>query len=324
MDTGNKLRVGFVGSGFIARIHAQAMQELDEAEPVAWSAGHLEHAANAAGEFGGQAVSAEELLASPEIEVVVISTPTPLHASQTIRALEHGKHVFCEKPLARNDEQAAAILEAARHSQGRLFVGHTLRFFANYARARELLRAGAIGTLQNAICRRLNPLSAAGSWFWEYDQSGGCILDLMIHDFDFLNWCVGKPTRVEVETEPGKDPRGMLHAMAHLYFESGAKAQVEGSWRHDCFERSLVLEGDRGRLAIDPTDEVLHLEDDRGSHTVPVSGRDPYVEQMSHFFHCLRTGSRFCVTPEEARQALAVSLAGLKKIEKQRGTANTG
>ncbi len=309
------LQIGFIGSGHIARVHAKALLAIGGAEILAWSAQHRERAAAAAQEFGGEAMADSAVLAHKDIEIVIVSTPTPLHAAQAIAAMAEGKHVFCEKPFARTATQADEMIAAAERWQRKLFVGHTLRFFPIYQQARQLLLSGAIGYVRRARCRRLN-LSPAGRspWFCDFAQSGGCILDLMIHDFDFLNWCFGVPTRVEVETKPDQDPAGWRHAIVHLYFKNGVRAETEGSWKHDRFEQSLQLEGDRGTLSADFSGNVLRLEDKHGTQVLEIPARDPYHEQMKHFLQWVRGEASLLVTPQDARAALAVALAGLKKL----------
>ncbi len=313
------LRFGFIGAGRIARVHAQVLRELGGTEMVAWSAGHWHNAEKAAAEFGGQAMMTDDLLKHPGLDVVLVSSPTALHHEHVLAALAAGRHVFCEKPMARTESQAQAMLTAARQSTGRLYIGHTLRFFPRYARARELLRAGVIGTLRKVACRRLNAATAEerGSWFHDFQQSGGCVLDLMIHDFDFLQWCLGKATRVEAETVPSKDPEGWQHAIVHLYFKGGARAEVEGSWLHHRNERSLLFEGALGRIMIDPDDGLLHVESSRGREVVAVPAVDGYRAQMIQFLDHLRHGTPLLVTPEDSFSALTIALTALRKLGKE-------
>lgn len=319
MPNAGDFRFGFVGAGRIARVHAQTLRELGGAEIVAWSAGHWHNAEKASGSFGGQPMTSEDLLKHSGIDVVLISSPTPWHHEQAITALARGKHVFCEKPMARHEEEAQAMLAAAGSAERGFYIGHTLRFFPRFAKARELLRAGAIGTLHRVVSRRLNapPGEARSSWFYNFAHSGGCILDLMIHDFDFLQWCLGKPTRVEAETVPNKDPEGWQHAIVHLYFKGGARAEVEGSWLHHRHERSLLFEGDSGKITIDPDDGLLRLENSQGMQVIEVPVVDGYRAQMQHFLQHLRAGTPLLVTPQDAASALSIALTALHKLGKE-------
>lgn len=303
----------------MARVHAQVLRELGGTEMVAWSAGHWHNAVRAAAEFGGEAMMTQDLLKHPGLDVILVSSPTALHHEHVIAALAAGRHVFCEKPMARTERQAEAMLNAARQSSGCLYVGHTLRFFPHYAKARELLRAGVIGTLHKVTCRRLNAMTAEdrSSWFFDFSQSGGCVLDLMIHDFDFLQWCLGRATRVEAETVPSKDPAGWQHAIVHLYFKGGARAEVEGSWLHHRHERALLFSGELGRITIDAEDGLLHVENNRGRELVPVPTGDGYRAQMRQFLDHVRHGTPLLVTPEDSYHALTIALTALRKLGKQ-------
>jgi len=309
------LKFGIIGTGYSARNHARAFRQIEGAEIVAWASGHWENAVAASREFGGNAMTTEELLAYGGIEAVVIATPISCHAEQMMKAAEHGKHVFCETPIARTEAQANDMIAAAEKSKIAFYVAHTLRFVPQYAEARLVLLSGAIGSLRRAICRRLNqPPSDRGAWYYDFTESLGCILHLHIHDFDFLNWCLGKPSRVEVETMPGIDTSSLMHAIVHLYFASGARAEVEGSWMNDKNEYSLTLVGDSGKLMLHSSDAWLRIE---GGQPIEVTPRDPYVAQMAHFIEHVRARTRLLVTPAEAAAALSISLAALKKFERR-------
>jgi predicted dehydrogenase len=311
------LKIGFIGSGHIARVHARALHARGGAEIAAWSAQREERAAAAAQEFGGEAMTTAALLARQDLGLVIIATPTPLHAELALAAMTQGKEVFCEKPIARTAAQANDMMAVAERLQRKLFIGHTLRFFSVYQQARKLILDGAVGNVRRVRCQRLNlPPATRSPWFFDFEQSGGCILDLIIHDFDFLNWCFGAPTRVEVETKPDKDPAGWRHALVHLYFQNGVRAEVEGSWLHDRFQQCFKIEGDRGTLSADGAYGPLHLENKAGGRVIEVPAHDPYQEQMKHFLQFVRGETASLVTPQEAGAALAVALAGLKKLAK--------
>ena len=318
MSARKKIKIGFVGSGHMANIHASALREIEGVEFDSWTASERENAAKSARKFGGKPLPLEALLKAKDIDVIAISTPTHLHHEQIIKAIQSGKHVFCEKPIAREQIQAEAVLKACKETQQKIYIGHILRFYPCYRKARDLLLSGEIGVLRRVVCRRLIPLPPEKSaWLLDYAKSGGCILNLLIDEFDFLNWCLGMPTRVEVEAHPDKDPRGITHARVYLYFENGSKAEVEGGWTDDCHEISLCFEGDDGKIFIDSLEGSVKIEDQSGLTQIDVSSDSPYLLQMEHFIKQLRSDSPFLISLEDACDALSISLSGLKKLEKQ-------
>ena len=319
MGKHKNLRFGVIGAGHTARLHAQALRSIPGADITAWAAAHVENATRAADEFGGRPMTASELLERDDVDVVIVATPTDRHARLTIRALQRQKHVFCEKPMTRTLAEAEAVCEAESQSSARLFVGHTTRFFENYRRARELLLAGEIGRLRRIVCRRLNYLLAPPTaWFWEFERSGGCILDLLIHDFDYLCWLQGQPSRVEAGTDPTKDPSGFKHAFVYLRFANDVRAEIEGSWIDTTKQRMVLFEGEAGQIRLDSVAEPLTLENRRGRTEFAIAATDPYQSQMQHFIDRLVSEKPFRVTSEDARNALAVALTALHKLTRKK------
>src|SRR5258705_5887478 len=136
------LRVGVLGTGFAGSMHARSALATPGAKVVAVAAVPLDDAAALARECGARVASAEEICAAKDIDLVVVATPTHLHAAHAIAAARGGKHVFCEKPLARTLADAQAMVRACDEAGGTLAVGHGVRFFLEYRQAKELVRPG--------------------------------------------------------------------------------------------------------------------------------------------------------------------------------------
>lgn len=310
-----KIGLGFLGAGGITHAHARGLQRLKNVEIVAWSSGSGESARKQATAYGGKAVSEQELLAMPEVDAVLICTPTPLHHEQVLAALAAGKRIFCEKPFARTHEQAE---ELAAQANGRIYVGHVLRFFHEYRRAREIVQRGDLGDIKHVVCRRLNPPPrGSGDWFHDAEQSGGVLLDLVIHDFDWLLWTFGPAASLTARGVAGKDPAGWRHAIAELRWDSGMKAEVEGSWLHPQHERHLLVEGTRGTLLVGPEQaDTMLLRKSGYEKTIPLAGLpDPYQIQMQHFAAWLMGLNEPVVAVADAVAALEVSLQALAALQ---------
>jgi predicted dehydrogenase len=131
------MRVGVIGAGSAGAMHARSLRGLDDAIVVAIAAATPEEAAPLAAEFGARVASASELCSAKDIDLVVVATPTHLHAEHAIAAARTGKHVFCEKPIARTRAQAEEMVRAADDAGVSLAVGHVVRFFPEYRQARS-------------------------------------------------------------------------------------------------------------------------------------------------------------------------------------------
>ncbi len=139
----------------------------------------------------------EDLVADPEIEVVDICMPTPLHAPLTIAALRAGKHVFCEKPMSLTAADCAAMEEAAKSSGRHLMIGHCLRFWPQYVKAGEIVQSGEYGRPIYAEFHRASPapIWSDSDWYMKSEQSGG-VFDMHIHDIDVALWWFGRPQSI--------------------------------------------------------------------------------------------------------------------------------
>ena len=306
-----KFALGFIGSGRIARRHAAALAEIAAVEIHAWSAGNFSNAEASAAEYGGTAMQTDSLLADPNIHAVLICSPTHLHQEHIHKALRSGKKIFCEKPITRHLHEIDDIIEAGRQH---LYIGHVLRFFHAYNRARQIIQRGDLGKIQHVVCKRLGRKKTdSTTWMLKPELSGGVLLDLAIHDFDWLLWTFGEANELGLKIDPEKDPHGWLHAITQLSWQDGLKATVESSWLNDVFETGLFVEGEQGTLSVDPghPDEIV-LKSIQYERAIPLTGLpDPYKMQMRHFVGWLNGLLDPIVTLDEARAALALSLRAI-------------
>ncbi len=192
------LRFGILGSGFMGRTHAEALRQLaGQATLVAVAGGG--RAAGLAADFGMAAEpSAEVLLARPDVDAVVITTPHHLHADAAVLALKSGKHVLVEKPLATTVADADRMLAAARSARRVLATAYHQRFRTNNRAACELLRQGALGPLETVSVSMPSPrvtgMSNFGSdWAWWNDPASvGHMINSLPHGIDLLRWALQK------------------------------------------------------------------------------------------------------------------------------------
>ena len=274
----------------------------------------------------------DAVLADPEIDVVDICLPTPLHRTIAERSFAERKHVFLEKPIALTLEDADAIVRAAEESGRQLMVGLVLRYFAEYVEIERRIRSGELGRPLAAAAYRLSPPADWADWYADASQSGGPPVDLMVHDFDQMNSLLGTPRSVFARAISLAEPAYPDHVVA-IVEHDGGEASVEGSMampssypfsagiRVLC-ERGVIEHGFRAAPAEDggniggDVQSFLRLHPSDGpSQELRVEGGDPWAAELAEFVSCLEQGRPVeRGTGRQAREALAVSLAASRSL----------
>lgn len=207
----------------------------------------------------------QDIVKEPAVDVVFIATPTPTHREFATEALRNGKHVFCEKPVALTLDDAEAMYEAAQNSGGKLLmIGQVLHYWPDYVQAHNIVTSGKIGEVR--IARTSRCVCMPTGWYADEVQSGGVILDLALHDIDFLIWTLGPVDSVYAQGENclGKGMAEFIdYAQIQLNFASGAIAHVEASWAVPPtfpFSTSLEMSGTNGLIQMDNSEQATSLE----------------------------------------------------------------
>ncbi|HEX2134754.1 MAG TPA: Gfo/Idh/MocA family oxidoreductase, partial [Microvirga sp.] len=234
-------RLGFLGVGWIGRHRMRAIAEAGAAEVAAIADPSPEMAAEAAKAApGAELVSSLDDLLDLDVDGVVIATPSALHAEQSIRALERGAAVFCQKPLGRTAAEARAVVDAARAADRLLAVDLSYRFTEGMRRIREAVRSGELGRVYAADLVFHNAYGPDKPWFYDPVLSGGgCVMDLGVHLVDLALWVLDFPTVEEVSARlfAGGEPLGRRpdqvedYAIATLELQTGAAVRLACSWR---------------------------------------------------------------------------------------------
>ncbi len=316
--------IAILGAGMMGNVHARAYKAIDQKNSL-WIVDPVESRAKAISDkYGATVASFEEVLGKGGVDIVDICTPTFTHRELAVRALEAGKHVFCEKPVALKIEDARAMDWAAKKSGRKFMVGHVVRFFPQYARVRELAAAGDIGEIVMARLYRGGsfPSHGVGNWFANTAKSGGVFVDLSIHDFDFLRKLLGPVKTVEarsvaLSSERKKD--SFDHGMAILRFESGALAHIEGSWAEPAgmpvnFGTFYEFVGTKGMITNSYERETtLRLQtsiDGKPKYSQENPAYfDPYTEELKSFILSIEEDREVSVNGQEAIESLRVALA---------------
>ncbi|MFY0758903.1 Gfo/Idh/MocA family oxidoreductase [Metabacillus dongyingensis] len=265
----------------------------------------------------------EAMNSVPVIDIIDVCLPTYLHKEFVMQAADLGKHVICEKPLARTKEDAQEMIAYCNEKGVKLFVGHVLRFFQEYKKSKEIVDSNEIGKPVMVRTKRGGVFPEAwNDWYADFQKSGGLVLDMVIHDIDFLRWCFGEVERVYGKSVLGRSFNRIDYALLTLRFESGVIAHVEGTWAHQGFSSSIEIVGDKGIIEYDSSKEQsiysqIRQKENSGGVTIPSSPlkEDPYFQELAHFLDCIENDLEPLVSAEDAYKALEISLAGLESIK---------
>jgi predicted dehydrogenase len=328
------MRIGIVGLGFMGTTHARAWPSVSAARLAAVVSSD---AAKLAGELsnisgnlnrGGEPIDLgdakrygtfAELIADDAVDAVDLCTPSYLHAGQAAMALEAGKHVLVEKPMATTLEDCRRMLVAAAASGKVLMVGHVLRFWPDYAAALKLIRSGSLGKLRSAFLRRKCAAPAWSPWLRDKSKSGGAVLDLLIHDFDFCRQLLGVPSRVEARGSEDSAKGIDLIETRLDYGSDGPQVLVSGGWHHPSgypFSMEFTLVCDEGTLDFRSGDRALTLyRADGSSEAVKLTQEDGFEAELAAFVAASQAGKAPAVCPpEESADAVAMaSAAGVSR-----------
>lgn len=181
-------RVGLVGCGTIGSVHAQGYTRMEDVELAGIVEVREDHGRAMAQLFHTTWYpTIEALFEEAEVDVIDICVPTYLHRGYVETAARAGKHVICEKPMARTLADAQAMIDVCEENGVRLFIAQVLRFFPQYRKAYELLQAGAVGQVGTVRTTRGGVFPTSwNDWYASAENSGTLIVDMIIHDFDFL------------------------------------------------------------------------------------------------------------------------------------------
>ncbi len=334
------INVGIVGTGFMTVAHLKAYQKTPGAKVVALC---NPSGRNLDGDFSKVAGNVGDpnpvrldmtqvkayrdvasLLADPDVQAIDICTPTRTHVDIALAALAAGKHVLVEKPLARRTGDARRIVEAADAAARRgifLMPAMCIRFWPEYAWVHRAIRAETYGRVLDARFRRV---AQAPGWghghFLRGDDSGGGLLDLHIHDTDFILHCFGKPRSV---TSGGyARVSGAIDHVCTLYrYPDGPVVTAEGSWAMSegfGFNMAFTVNFERATVDFDLARgaEAMRLfVPGAPATTLKPDGGDGYIGELRHFFESIAAGrAPSVVTPADGMAAVEVCEAEERSI----------
>ena len=321
-----QIRMGVLGAGRIGRIHAENLAfRIPGAEVVAVADVNLSaaEACAAACHMDRAYEDPRRVIEAPDVDAVLICSSTDCHADQLEQAAAAGKQIFCEKPidldLARIDQALAAVESAGV----KLMIGFNRRFDPGFARARQMVQEGRVGTphLVRITSRDPEPPPA------EYAAaSGGLFLDMTIHDLDMARWIIGSDVdeihaMTAVLVDPAIGEAGDVDtAVLSLRYASGALGTIDNSRRAVYgYDQRLEVFGDQGCVVVGnetPSRAVLSRAEgvvsDTPLHFFLERYREAYVAELQEFVSCLQQDRAPSVTGADGRVPVLMALAAQK------------
>jgi len=306
--------------------HLKAMKNIPDAEVVAVSSNVPEALAGDLTNVGGNlGVAGEKFdfsamnryedwkdaVRDPVAEAVDLCLPTHMHAPAAIAALESGKHVLVEKPIALRGEDADRIIAAAGKAGKQVMTAQVLRFFPDYLPLIELNRSGEIGPMRAALFRRRCAAPTWGEWLPDASKSGGGVFDLLVHDVDMAVHLFGYPVAVSA-TGHVDVARGIDVVTGELHFADGSAAVITGGWHHPKsypFSMEYTVSFDGGTVEYSSMGREPKLYRDNGEEEDLVKPeKDGYQAEIEYFIECVSSGKRPERCPPE-ESAAAVKIA---------------
>ncbi len=323
---GRPVRLAIVGTGGMGSYHAVGIKDDPDVE-VTWAVDlDLERANRLAAATGATVTaSLDDALADPELDAVLVALPTSLHRMATEKAAAAGKHVFCEKPIARTVEDGQAMVAACDAAGVTLMIGHVVRFFPEWARIKEILDSGELGQVAMVRAKRTNPpVQERSPWFADVEKNGGVVLDLMVHDLDTLGWLFGPVERLYAQglTYTPHQPKRDF-AYASIRYRNGVIAHIESSWAHANHRTAIEVAGQYGLISFDserastltierntPVNDDL----DRPKRAYTRPGTGPHLRELRHFIHCLKSGEPVLIPGPDGVRTISLANAALDSM----------
>jgi predicted dehydrogenase len=259
----------------------------------------------------------EEVLADPLVDVVDLCTPTPLHAGQAIAALRAGKHVLCEKPLARTAAEAREILKVAESSPGFLMPAFCMRFWPGWSWLKQIIAQGIYGKM---LAARFSRLSERPAWSGQRAGAdrGGALYDLHIHDTDYAQFLCGRPAAV-FSTGVTDAAGSIEHVVTQYIYGGGPVISAEASWLQAAgFNMAFTIHCQRATLEFDfarSPNTVQITEPGRPARSLHCDQPDGYAAEIRYFVECVAGGRRpSIVTARDGVTALEICEAEEKSL----------
>jgi len=308
-----KLGVAVIGTGQWGKNHARVYKELTSTELIAVCDVNPERAKAMAAQHDVKAYSDSALmLKDKSIEAVNVCTWSTILAKEAIKALNAGKHVLVEKPMATNTQQAQKLVKTAQENGLHLTVGFLMRFIPGLQIIRQSVENKKIGELVCATAKRV-------SQWPERIGDVGVVKDTAIHDIDVMRF-ISNEDPISVYAKMGKMRIQKFEDYAHimLTYKDGKSAFIESNWLTPYKTRSLTVTGSDAIMRLDYITQDLWIEQQKETVQPRNQFQEPLKQELQHFVDCIVDKKKPLVTGEDGVRALEVATAALQSSAKNR------
>ena len=254
-------------------------------------------------------LSYEELVRKADFDMLDICLPCHLHAEYAVRAMKDGYHVLCEKPMARTVAQADRMIRTARETGRKLMIAQCLRFAPNLVRLKEMVEKKEFGKLLRLDMRRNGSLPK-NAWYRDPAKSGGALLDLHLHDTDYINFLLGVPGSVRTYGIV-RDTGGIDDLMTAYQYTNGPVANSEGSWCKGTWKCSIVAVFKKATVEVTKYDKLsVFRVDQEGEEILFDKNTNPYFNEIAYFADCvLKNRDPEKCMPQSTRDSIRIAAA---------------
>ena len=332
------VKVGLIGTGFMGHMHGSCYASLPSAQLVAVADIRADQAKEVAGQNNAEVMEdANALIARDDIDVVDICLPTYMHAEWAVKAMEAGKHCLCEKPMALTLEDAEKMVEAADRTGVKFMVAHVIRFWPEYQVLKAFVDEGRLGRLLALSMTRVspNPTWSWDNWLVTPPKSGAALVDLHVHDADYVRCLLGEPRGVEAQ---GTQKDGGWDYIFCQYRYPNMAVSAEGGWNmppdfpfsmgyRAVFEQGAMEfnTSHSPTLAMYPSGggvehpEIPKVEVKSGASGGNISDLGGYFLEIQYFIECVANDRMpEIVTPEDACATVALIEKEIESAEANR------
>jgi myo-inositol 2-dehydrogenase/D-chiro-inositol 1-dehydrogenase len=343
----DRIKVGIIGSGFIADHHCHAYSLIPDVDIIGISSLKLDEAKNLMRKYAikGETLKNYQDLLKLGCDAISVCLPNFLHRDVTISVLESGAHALVEKPLARNIREGDEMLDAERSSKRKIFYCENNIYSPTFSKVKQIVDEGALGDIYMGRGKEQHS-GPHSSWFYKQQESGGgALLDLGIHDIACLTWYLDRDVKeVFCQTRTIMEDRGKFgkcevedNAVGMLYFDNGAQIVIEESWTAPGgYDMRFELFGTQGQIKASPTfSNLINVYSEKGHRyavekaattqgwTFPVPAETwnfGYPQEVAHFINCIKFDKNPLTSGEFGQNILRVvetmyKSARSKKVE---------
>lgn len=306
-----KLGVAVIGTGQWGKNHARVYKELPSTELIAVCDVNAERAKAMAEQYGSKAYSdSTEMLKDKSIQAVNVCTWSTILAQEAMKALNAGKHVLVEKPMATTPEQAEQLVKTAQENGLHLTVGFLMRFIPGLQQIRQSVENKKIGELVCATAKRV-------SQWPERIGDVGVVKDTAIHDIDVMNFIFNQqPTSVYANMGSMRIKKFEDYAQIMLTYEGGRTAFIESNWLTPYKTRSLTVTGSDAIMRLDYMTQDFWIEQKAETVQPRLPFQEPLKAELQHFIDCIVEKKKPLITGEDGVRALKVATAAIESSAK--------